>query len=139
MLQKALVLFCVLAGIAGCVSCGKTSSHYVYATIPAANQIVVYREDPNSGVLDPALRKSVLRGRGRPICGVDPSGKYLYVANPGQGGTAENDISLFSIASNGGLTEVTPRTPLGNRQLRSAASADGSARSFSLRHEYRIE
>jgi 6-phosphogluconolactonase (cycloisomerase 2 family) len=33
----------------------------------------------------------------------------LYVANPAQN---ENDISLFSIASNGVLTEVFPRTPV---------------------------
>jgi hypothetical protein len=51
MLQKALVLVFVVASIASCISCGKTSSHYVYATIPAANQVKAYREDPNSGVL----------------------------------------------------------------------------------------
>jgi len=34
----------------------------------------------------------------------------LYAANPGQ---LENDISLFAIASNGVLTEVTPRTSIG--------------------------
>jgi len=39
-----------------------------------------------------------------------PSGKFLYVANPGQ---LEDDISLFAIASNGALTEVTPRTSIG--------------------------
>ena len=51
MLQKALVLVFVVASIAGCVGCGKTASHYVYATLPAANQVIAYREDPNSGVL----------------------------------------------------------------------------------------
>ncbi len=113
MLQKALVLFCVLAGIAGCVSCSSTSSHYVYATIPAANQVVVYREDPNSGVLTQLSGSPYSVGEGARSLVLSPSGKFMYVANPGQGGTAENDISLFSIANNGGLTEVTPRTPLG--------------------------
>jgi 6-phosphogluconolactonase len=42
---------------------------------------------------------------------IHPSGKFLYVANPGQ---LENDISLFDIASNGSLTEITPRTPVGS-------------------------
>jgi 6-phosphogluconolactonase (cycloisomerase 2 family) len=113
MLQKALVLFCVLAGIAGCVSCSSTSSHYVYATVPAANQVVIYREDPNSGILTQLLGSPYSVGEGARSLVLHPSGKFMYVANPGQGGTAENDISLFSIASNGGLTEVTPRTPLG--------------------------
>jgi 6-phosphogluconolactonase len=113
MLQKALVLFCVLAGIAGCVSCGSTSSHYVYATVPAANQIVVYREDPNSGILTQLSGSPYSVGEGARSLVLHPSGKFMYVANPGQGGTIENDISLFSIASDGGLTEVTPRTPLG--------------------------
>jgi 6-phosphogluconolactonase len=114
MLQKALVLFTVLAGIAGCVSCGSTSSHYVYATIPAANQIIVYREDPNSGVLTQISGSPYSVGEGARSLVLHPSGKFLYVANPGQGGTSENDISLFDIASNGGLTEVTPRTSLGS-------------------------
>jgi 6-phosphogluconolactonase (cycloisomerase 2 family) len=38
---------------------------------------------------------------------IHPSGKYLYVANPGQN---ENDISLFDINTDGTLTEVFPRT-----------------------------
>ena len=41
---------------------------------------------------------------------VHPSGKYLYVANAGQG---ENDVSLFDINSDGTVSEVTPRTPVG--------------------------
>jgi 6-phosphogluconolactonase len=114
MLQKALVLFFVLTGIAICIGCGSTSSHYVYATIPAANQIIVYREDPNSGVLTQISGSPYSVGEGANSLVLHPSGKYLYVANPGQGGTIENDISLFSVASNGGLSEVTPRTSLGS-------------------------
>ena len=41
---------------------------------------------------------------------IHPSGKYLYVANPGQG---ENDVSLFDINSDGTVSEVTPRTTVG--------------------------
>jgi 6-phosphogluconolactonase len=114
MLQKALVLFFVLTGIAICIGCGSTSSHYVYATIPVANQIIVYREDPNSGVLTQLSGSPYSVGEGANSLVLHPSGKYLYVANPGQGGTIENDISLFSVASNGGLSEVTPRTSLGS-------------------------
>jgi 6-phosphogluconolactonase (cycloisomerase 2 family) len=109
MLQKALVLVFVLAGIAGCISCGSTSSHYVYATIPAVSQIIAYREDPNSGVLTQISGSPYTVGEGAISVVLHPSGKFLYVANPGQGGTGENDISLFTIASDGVLTEVLPR------------------------------
>ena len=110
MLQKALVLFLVLASIAGLVGCGSTSSHYVYATIPVASQIVAYREDPNSGVLTQISGSPYSVGQGAISLVLHPSGKFLYVANPGIGGTAENDISLFSIASDGTLTEGKSRT-----------------------------
>jgi 6-phosphogluconolactonase len=107
MLQKALVLLFVLASIAGCVSCGTTNSHYVYATLPAANQLAVYREDPNSGVLTELAGSPYSVGDGDTSLVLHPSGKFLYAANPGQ---EENDISLFTIASDGSLTEVFPRT-----------------------------
>jgi 6-phosphogluconolactonase (cycloisomerase 2 family) len=110
MLQKALVLFFVLASIAGSIGCGTTSNHYVYATIPVANQIVAYREDPNSGVLTQISGSPYSVGGGARSLVLHPSGKFLYVANPGQGGIAENDLSLFTIAGDGTLTEVTPRT-----------------------------
>src|SRR5260370_4662799 len=110
MLQKALLLFLVLASIAGFPGCGSTSSHYVYATIPVASQIVAYREDPNSGVLTQISGSPYSVGEGARSLVIHPSGKFLYVANPGQGGTAENDISMFTIASDGTLTEATTRT-----------------------------
>ena len=53
MLKKAAALLLVGAAVGMCVSCGSSSSsnRYLYAAIPASNQIVAYREDPNSGVL----------------------------------------------------------------------------------------
>jgi 6-phosphogluconolactonase len=111
MLQKALVLVSVVATIASFVSCGSTASHYVYATIPNANQVLAYREDPNSGVLTLLSGSPYPAGDGARSVVLHPSGKFLYVANPGQ---IENDISLFTIASNGVLTEKLPRTPIGS-------------------------
>jgi len=110
MLQKALVLVLVAASIAGCIGCGTTASHYVYTTIPAANQVIAYREDPNSGVLTQIAGSPYTVGDGARSAVLHPSGKFLYVANPGQ---LEDDISLFTIASNGALTEVNPRTSIG--------------------------
>lgn len=110
MLQKALVLFFILASIAASVGCGSTSNNFVYAAVPVENQIVAYREDPNSGVLTLISGSPYSVGEGVRSLVIHPSGKFMYAANPGQGGTAENDISLFSIATNGVLTEITPRT-----------------------------
>jgi 6-phosphogluconolactonase (cycloisomerase 2 family) len=111
MLQKALVLVCILASVAGLVSCGKTANHFVYATVPAASQLAVFREDPYSGVLTQLAESPYTVGNGAQAVLIHPSGKYLYVANPGQG---ENDISLFDINSDGTVSEITPRQPAGN-------------------------
>ena len=110
MLQKALVVILVLASIAGFVSCGGTSSHFVYAAIPAANQIAAFREDPYSGILTQLSGSPYTVGDGVRAVVLHPSGKFLYAANPGQD---ENDVSLFMIDSNGTLNEVFPRTPVG--------------------------
>jgi len=107
MLQKALALVLVVASIMGFTSCGNTANHHVYAALPAANQIIAYREDPNSGVLTQIAGSPYSVGDGAHSLALHPSGKFLYAANPGQN---ENDISLFTIASNGALTEVLPRT-----------------------------
>ncbi len=113
MLQKALALMFALAGIAACVGCS-TQSHYLFATFPSSNEVAVYREDPVAGVLTQITGSPYSVGDGAHSLVIHPSGKYLYVANPGQN---ENDVSLFNIAGNGVLTEVFPRAtvmPLGN-------------------------
>jgi 6-phosphogluconolactonase len=110
MLQKALVLVFICASVAGFVSCGKTGSHYVYAAVPAASQLAVFREDPFSGVLTQLTQSPYTVGSGPQSVVIHPSGKFLYVANSGQG---EDDVSLFDINSDGTVTEVTPRTPVG--------------------------
>jgi len=108
MIQKAVVLLLAVASVAACVCCGSTANHYVYATIPQANQVIAFREDPNSGVLIEITGSPYSVGDGANSLVIHPSGKFLYVANPGQ---EENDISLFNIAATGGfLTEVPPRT-----------------------------
>jgi 6-phosphogluconolactonase len=113
MLRKALAVMFALAGILVCVGC-TTTSHYLYATIPSANQLAVYREDPIAGVLTQITGSPYTVGDGAHSVVVAPSGQYLYVANPGQD---ENDVSLFSINNSGELTEIFPRSsvaPLGS-------------------------
>jgi 6-phosphogluconolactonase len=110
MLRKALVLVFMLASIVSCLSCGKTANHYVYATVPATSQLAVFREDPFSGVLTQLSESPYTVGSGAQSVVIHPSGKFLYVANPGQG---ENDVSLFDIYSDGTVSEITPRTPTG--------------------------
>jgi 6-phosphogluconolactonase len=123
MLQKALVVALVVASVAGFVSCGSTSSHYVYATIPAASQLAVFREDPFSGVLTQLSESPYSVGNGAQSVVIHPSGKFLYVANSGQG---ENDVSLFDINSDGTVSEVTPRTPTGTLPFVLAMDPGGS-------------
>ncbi|HEY1677823.1 MAG TPA: beta-propeller fold lactonase family protein [Candidatus Sulfotelmatobacter sp.] len=113
MLKKAaaMLLVGVVAGM--CVSCNLINSNsgsnrYVYAAIPASNEIVAYREDPNSGVLTQLAGSPISVGPAVQSLAVHPSKKYLYAANSGEG-----DISLFSILSGGGLQEITPRTVAG--------------------------
>jgi 6-phosphogluconolactonase len=123
MLQKALVVVLVLASIAGCVSCGATSSHFVYAAIPAANQIAAFREDPYSGVLTQLSGSPYTVGDGVRSVVLHPSGKFLYACNPGQD---ENDVSLFAINSNGTLSEQFPRTPVGTGPQQVAVDTAGA-------------
>lgn len=105
MLQKALVLLFVVASIAGGVGCGSTSSHYLYTAVPVENQIIAYREDPNSGVITEIAGSPYSVGEGVNSLVAHPSGKYLYASNPGQGGTVEDDISLILVNSDGTITE----------------------------------
>ena len=105
MLKKAAALFLVCASMAIWVSCGSTSSHFLYAAIPASNEIVIYREDPNSGILTQLTGSPITAGSAVQSIVIHPSNKFLFAAN-----TGENDISLFTISSLGALNEVTPRT-----------------------------
>jgi 6-phosphogluconolactonase len=123
MLQKALVLVFICASVAGFVSCSKTGSHYVYAAVPAASQLAVFREDPFSGVLTQLSQSPYTVGSGAQSLVIHPSRKFLYVANSGQG---ENDVSLFDINSDGTVSEVTPRTSVGTLPFLLAMDPAGS-------------
>jgi 6-phosphogluconolactonase len=123
MLQKALILVFICVSVAGFVSCGKTGSHYVYAAIPASSQLAVFREDPFSGVLTQLSQSPYTVGSGAQSLVIHPSGKFLYVANSGQG---ENDVSLFDINSDGTVSEVTPRTSVGTLPFLLAMDSAGS-------------
>jgi 6-phosphogluconolactonase len=108
MLNKAAALFLVCASMALGVGCGSTSSRYLYAAIPASNEIVVYREDPNSGILTQLAGSPITAGSAVQSIVIHPSNKLLFAANAGEG-----DVSLFTISATGALNEVTPRTPVG--------------------------
>ena len=112
MLKKATALLVVGLSAATWISCGTTSNHYVYTTLPSVDQIAVFREDPNSGVLTTLLNSPFDTGLAPEAILLHPSGKYLYVANSG-----EDDISLFSIAPSTGIITEVSRTPLGASAL----------------------
>jgi 6-phosphogluconolactonase len=109
MLKKAAALIVLGVSLVFCLSCGKTANDYVYAAIPASSQIAIYREDPNSGILTQLDDTPIAAGPAVQALALHPSKKFLYAAN-----SAENDISLFTIATDGMLTEVTPRTSISN-------------------------
>jgi 6-phosphogluconolactonase len=109
MLKRAVALFLVCVSIALWMSCGSSSSRYLYAAIPSSNEIAVYREDPNSGGLIQVVGSPLTAGPAVQSLAMHPSGKYLYAANAGQ-----NTVSLFDIEGGGSLTEVTPRQSTGS-------------------------
>lgn len=111
MLKKAVVLIFACVSIASWINCGKTSSHYVYAALPASSQIAAFREDPNSGVLTALSGSPFTLGNGPQSIVIHPSGKFLYAVN---GAQSDDDVSLFTIAGDGALSEVTPRVPVGS-------------------------
>ncbi len=112
MLKKAAALLLVCASVGMGVSCTTTSSHYLYATIPASSEIAEFREDPNSGVLTQLADSPIPAGQGVQAIAVHPSKKFLYSANSGS--TPSGNVSLFTIGSTGSLSEVTPRTDVGS-------------------------
>jgi 6-phosphogluconolactonase len=108
MLKKAAALFLVCAGLATWFGCSTTSSRYLYASIPVSSEIVAFREDPNSGVLTALAGSPITAGSDIQAIVIHPSKKFLYAVNAGTG-----DVSLFTIASTGALTQVTPNTNAG--------------------------
>ena len=121
MLKKAAALFLVCASMGLWVSCGATSSRYLYAAIPGTNQIVIYREDPNSGILTQLAGSPVTAGSAVQSIVIHPSNKFLFTANAGSG-----DVSLYTIAASGALSEVTPRTPVGTAPTLLAMDSAGT-------------
>src|ERR1700676_5259518 len=121
MLKKAAALFLVCASMALWVSCGSTSNRYLYVAIPGTNQIVIYREDPNSGILTQLAGSPITAGSAVESIVIHPSGTFLFTANAGEG-----DVSLYTIAPTGALNEVTPRTPVGTSPTLLAMDSAGS-------------
>lgn len=121
MVKKAAALFLVCASMVLWVGCASTSSRFLYAAIPGSNQISVYREDPNSGILTQLTGSPITAGPGVQALAMHPSGKFLYAANSGEG-----DVSLFDIAPAGTLTEVTPRAAVGIAPTLLAMDAAGT-------------
>ena len=108
MVKKAAALFLICVGIATWMSCGSTGNNFLYAAIPATNAILAYREDPNGGILTPLVTSPITAGTAVQALIVHPSKKFLYAANSGEG-----DVSLFTISSEGTLSETGSRAIAG--------------------------
>lgn len=111
MLKKAAALMLVCASMGAWTGCGTTTSNYLYATIPASNEIVAFRMDPNSGALLQIVGSPITAGQAVQSLVIHPSKKFLYAAN--SGATPSGTVSTFIISSGGGLTEMTPRQSVG--------------------------
>ena len=105
MLKKAAALLLVWAGIVAWVGCGTTTSKFLYAAIPASNELVAFREDPNSGALIQLVGSPITAGQAVQALALHPSGKYLYAAN--SGAVPTGTVSQFSISSQGAITQNT--------------------------------
>ncbi len=103
MLKKAAAVLLVCASTVAWVGCGTTTSKYLYAAIPASNEIVAFREDPNSGALIQLVGSPITAGQAVQALALHPSGKYLYAANSGASPTGT--VSVFSISSQGAITQ----------------------------------
>ncbi len=109
MLKKAAALFLVCASAAICLSCSSATSRYLYAAIPTSNEIVAFREDPNSGILTQLAISPITAGPAVQSLVIHPSNKFMYAANAGEG-----DISLYAISpGSGAIAEQGTRTPVG--------------------------
>jgi len=110
MLRKTAPLVVLCLALAGLVSCGSSASHYVYLALPGTNNgaIAAFREAGSSGVLTPLPGSPFTAGQGAHGVVIHPSNKFLYVTN-----SIANTVSLFTIAGDGSLTEVTPATQTG--------------------------
>jgi 6-phosphogluconolactonase len=124
MRKKAAACLLVCASVATWVSCGSTSSRFLYAAVPAANEVVIFREDPNAGVLTQLAGSPITAGQAVQSLALHPSKKFLYAANSGV--TPVGNISLYTISASGALTEVTPRTNAGSSPTLLAMDAAGT-------------
>jgi len=120
MLKRAAALLLVCAGVALWVSCGSTSSRYLYAAIPTSGEIVIYREDPASGGLVQLAGSPVVAGPAVQSLAMHPTGKFLYAAN-----SAQNNVSVYTI-TNGVLAEQPPRTTVGTSPTLLAIDSAGN-------------
>jgi|SRR5579872_980604 6-phosphogluconolactonase len=123
MLKKAAAVLLVCGSIAITVGCSSTSSHFLYAAIPSANQITAFREDPNSGALVQLAGSPITAGGAVQSIAIHPKLNYLYAANSGD---VPGDISRFTMSVTGGLQEITPRTAAGTAPFLLAIDSAGN-------------
>lgn len=122
MLKKAATALLVCASMAISIGCSSTNSRFLYAAIPASNQIVIFAEDPNAGVLTQLAGSPVTAGLGVEALALHPSKKFMYAVNSG---TSPGTVSLFKLSSSGAITEVTPRVNAGSAPTTMVMDAAG--------------
>jgi 6-phosphogluconolactonase len=81
------------------------TARFVYVTESQSNSVAAFNVNSSDGSLTPTTQAMVSAGTTPERVAADSAGKFLYVAN-----NASNNLSVYSIASNGSLTAV-PGSP----------------------------
>ena len=122
MRKIAVALLLVCASMAIWVGCSNTiSGRYLYAAIPQLNEIIVFREDPNSGALTQLVGAPITAGQSVHTLVIHPTKKFMYAANSG-----ENDVSLFTLSDSGAISLQSPNTTTGTGPTALAIDPSGN-------------
>jgi 6-phosphogluconolactonase (cycloisomerase 2 family) len=132
-LLAAVVSTGIMLGVSSCAN--DFTVGYVYVTGTQYNQIGVYREDNNNGILKNVIGQPFSSGGSNPIRAIIPSGnRFLYVLNAGVKAVdssgnitySGSNISVFTIGGYGQLTFQSSYQSQGLGPIRLAADSTGS-------------
>jgi len=115
---KQISTLAMLLVLGLCVGCGGGGGgRVIYALSPTSNQVASYSI---SGGTMAALGSSVSAGTTPVALAVGPSKKFLYTANYGS-----NDISIFTLQSNGSISSSSTTATTGLRPISIAVDSSG--------------
>ena len=119
-----IVITLVLGGLS--TSCGNSShssaSHNAYVTFPAKGAVALLHVDDSTGAISLGAQTPSVLGTSPTGLALDPGKKFLYVGNSAAGA---NSISIFNVAGDGTLTQISDAMPIGDSPRAMAIDASG--------------